>query len=142
MVSVFVIREVSAGLTGYSGPGWARTGLARRCRCQPSASKDWPAKPKTAKRQPRTSKCSQFVEYFCTCRQICRNVQSASTLEQNPFVLGLGRQNSPTFRTFFDVCLRRWLMYAFPILLNIGVAFGVLWDSKASKNEHKTAWDL
>ena len=33
-------------------------------------------------------------------------------------------------------------MYAFPILLNIEVAFGVLWDSKASKKGHKTAWDL
>ena len=33
-------------------------------------------------------------------------------------------------------------MSAFPILLNIGLAFGMLWDSKASKNEHKTDRDL
>ena len=90
MVSVFEVRDPNAGLTGHSGPGWARTGLARRCRCQPSASKDRRTRPKTAKRQPRTDKCCQFVKYFVTCRVICMNVQIASALEQNPFLLGAG----------------------------------------------------
>ena len=143
MVGVFVSRKGYAGLTGHSGPGWARTGLARRCRCQPSASKDRRTRPKTAKRQPRTAKCCQFVEVFCYLSGDLHECANCLHSQTESIFAGCWDGRIPSHSQHFPklVC---WPgpMYAFPILLNIGVAFGVLWDSKASKNEHKTAWGL
>ena len=64
MLGVFVSGMAFADLTGYAGAGWARTGLARRCRCQPGAAKTVPRQAQGRK------KTAQDLQMLSVCKRI------------------------------------------------------------------------
>ena len=64
MLSALMGEVAFADLTGYAGPVWARTGLARRCRCQPGAAKTVPRQAQGRK------KTAQDLQMLSVCGRI------------------------------------------------------------------------
>ena len=92
MVGVFVVRKTYAGLTGHSipDPAGLRLGWPAVADVNPVLRKTAAPGPRQQKDSPGPPNAVSLWRYFVTCRMICMNVQIASTLEQNPFLLGAG----------------------------------------------------
>ena len=101
------------------------------------------ARPKSQKDSPGPPNAVSLWRYFATDRLICRNVQIASTLEQNPY---FWCSEVPEFRDipniFQNLSADHDGCTTFPILSNLGPSLEALWDSKAPNKGHKTCGNL
>ena len=99
--------------------------------------------PKSQKDSPGPPNAVSLWRYFATDRLICRNVQIASTLEQNPY---FWCSEVPEFRDipniFQNLSADNDGCTTFPILSNLRSSLEALWDSKAPNKGHKTCGNL